>query len=107
MGGYFNTSQPTRLTVPKDGIYVVLANLRSTAVWGGYKATELKKNNSVVYSEFLDNRASNWVSNPFMLDEAVAGDYYEVQVYTWANDYSIDVIYLAKQSPYFYIVRVG
>jgi hypothetical protein len=107
MSGYFNTNNPSRLTVPYDGLYFICGNAISTEVWGGNKVGLITKNGAELTYQSMDNRSSYYTNNPSTIDIATAGQYYEFKIYHWANGYSTQVDYVANESPYFFIARLG
>lgn len=101
---------PTRLTVPLTGRYIVTANVAFEASASGHRAISILKNNTVELARSDFNPVSNSIdTHSTVTCHAVSltkGDYVELRV--WQNSGSnLDILDTGDHSPKFSLIYLG
>ncbi|ADH63121.1 hypothetical protein Mesil_1224 [Allomeiothermus silvanus DSM 9946] len=93
LGNYWASTQPTRLTIPSTGYYLIIAS----AEWdpdSGSRGIRLKINGATVYDLVIDDtgRAQPRRNNGSILLALTGSDYLEVELYHNSGDPTENVI---------------
>src|SRR3990167_4156292 len=86
---YFNlTTNPTRITIPRNGNYMMTISVGFLDNATGYRSAEIRKNGNVIPDEVsrilsVGAGIGTTVHLPFINADLTKGDYYEV--YPWQN----------------------
>jgi hypothetical protein len=104
-GGFFSLSNPTRLTAPEDGRYLVGYQIEFEANTTGSRHARIRLNGSIyVAYEWFDPQALSPRMNGSVLIEMPAGDYVELVVFQDSGG-DLDLTQQDEYSPFFWIAK--
>ncbi|WP_371380926.1 hypothetical protein [Sporomusa aerivorans] len=79
----YNTTNPTRITIPSDGVYQIVAQIIYNSQGTGYRAASIMLNGSINLSgqSSVANGTNTWGGNVGSINKLQTGDYVELQAF--------------------------
>jgi hypothetical protein len=79
----YNTANPTRITIPSDGVYQIVAQIIYSHQGTGLRAAYIELNGSIILSgqSSVANGMNNWWINLGSINKLQKGDYVELHTF--------------------------